>query len=463
MDDDILLEEESGFSQDQRAEFLLGALVCVVVALLLAMLVFVFHEAWPSFSHNGLGWFGAGGSVDSQIQAIFTAGDFKQAAVYTFHAWPLIWSTILTTGAAVVIAFVSSLFVAVFIVEFAPVRLRRVLEPVVRLLASVPSVIYGLVGVLVLVPFIGNDLITEHEKSSVTPTIQLSGSSLLAAVLILTVMIAPIMIAVQFLSTATSRARSAGSSARPANARRRRSFSLGTAAVLAAIPVAVAVGVLVGRSPNDNNAKVLAALKQQKPTVVTVNGAGSGSGGATAAASTSGSGSGSAANASTPVASLNSDFSLPSGYTVELQTLPRAGTTAGTVTAAERSERAKGATAVGLIVPADFHLTPSPPAGAYVIFSGQYKTHAAATAAFAKLKGKFSGAKVIAVTSTAAGGSSTKVVAHTNFGAAHQVDGFKPTSKQLSSGAQIVKRESKQINNNYVQAQKGLPDSVSVP
>jgi hypothetical protein len=269
--------------------------------------------------------------------------------------------------------------------------------------------------------------------------------------------------AAQFLSTATSRARSAGSSPRPASTRRRRSFSLGTAAVLAAIPVAVAVGVLVGRSPNDNNAKVLAALRQQKPTVVTVNGAGAGSGGGTAAASTSGSGSGSASTASTPVASLNSDFSLPSGYTVELQTLPRAGTTAATVATAERSERAKGATAVGLITPADFHLTPTPPAGAYVIFSGQYKTHAAATAAFAKLKGKFTGAKVIAVSSTAASSGSTKVVSHTNFGAAHQVNGFKPTAKQLSSGAQIVKRESKQINSNYVQSQKGLPDSVSVP
>jgi hypothetical protein len=269
--------------------------------------------------------------------------------------------------------------------------------------------------------------------------------------------------AAQFLSSATSRARLAGSSARPANARRRRSFSLGTAAVLAAIPVAVAVGVLVGRSPNGTNAKVLAALRQQKPTVVTVSGAGSGSGGGTAAASTSGAGSGAAADASTPVASLNSDFSLSSGYTVELQTLPRAGTTGATVTAAERSERAKGATAVGLIAPADFHLAPSPPAGAYVIFSGQYKTHAAATAAFAKLKGKFPGAKVISVSSTAAGGGSTKVVSHTSFGAAHQVVGFKPTTKQLSSGAQIVQRESKQINNNYVQAQKGLPDSVSVP
>ena len=196
MDDDSLLPEAYGLSQDQRAEFTLGALVCVVVGLLLAMVVFVFHEAWPSFAHNGLAWFGPGGSVDSQIQAIFTCGELNQAAVYTFHAWPLIWSTILTTGAAVVIAFVSSLFVAVFIVEFAPERLRRVLEPVVRLLASVPSVIYGLVGVLVIVPFIGNDLITENEKASVTPTIQLSGSSVLASVVILTVMIAPIMIAV---------------------------------------------------------------------------------------------------------------------------------------------------------------------------------------------------------------------------------------------------------------------------
>jgi hypothetical protein len=272
--------------------------------------------------------------------------------------------------------------------------------------------------------------------------------------------------AAQFLSTATSRARAAGSRSRPANARRRRSFSLGTAAVLAAIPVGVAVGVLVGRTPDGNNAKVLAALRQVKPTVVTVNGAGSGSGSATggvAAASAAGSGSASAANAATPVASLTSDFSLPSGYTVELQTLPRAGTTAATVTAAERSERAKGATAVGLIAPSDFHLTPTPPADAYVIFSGQYKTHAAATAAFAKLKAKFPGATVIAVTSTATSGGSTKVVSHTNFGAAHQVSGFKPTAKQLSSGAQIVQRESKQINNNYVQAQKGLPDSVSVP
>jgi phosphate transport system permease protein len=194
MDDEFV--EPHGLSSDQRVELGLGALVCGVVLVLVAMMAFIFKEAWPSFAHNGLGWFGPGGSVDDQIQSIFTSGNLDQTPRFLIHAWPLIWSTVLTTAGAVVISFVCSLFVAVFMVEFAPSWLKRMLEPVVRLLASVPSVIYGLIGVLVLVPFIGNHLISQHEKASVTPVIQLSGYSLLAAVVILSVMIAPIMIAI---------------------------------------------------------------------------------------------------------------------------------------------------------------------------------------------------------------------------------------------------------------------------
>jgi phosphate transport system permease protein len=95
-----------------------------------------------------------------------------------------------------VISVVCSLFVAVFVVEFAPAWMRAVLQPVIRLLASVPSVVYGLIGVLVLVPYIGNHVIDEHAKASVAYTISLSGYSLAAAVLILTVMIAPLMISI---------------------------------------------------------------------------------------------------------------------------------------------------------------------------------------------------------------------------------------------------------------------------
>jgi phosphate transport system permease protein len=196
MNEDADFLEEPGLDGDRRAELMLGALVAGVVCVLLAMLAFVLVQAWPSFAHNGLGWFGPGGDVDTQVQSIFTSGDLKEASQYAIHAWPLIWSTILTTLGAVIVAFVCALFVSVFIVEFAPRWLTRVLEPVVRLLASVPSVIYGLIGVLVVVPFIGNDLISQGAKASVTPVIQLSGPSLLAAVVILTVMIAPIMIAI---------------------------------------------------------------------------------------------------------------------------------------------------------------------------------------------------------------------------------------------------------------------------
>ncbi len=65
-----------------------------------------------------------------------------------FSAWPLIWGTLLCTVGAVAVALVVSTLAAIFLTEFAPAPVRRVLEPVVRLLAGVPSVIYGLVGML---------------------------------------------------------------------------------------------------------------------------------------------------------------------------------------------------------------------------------------------------------------------------------------------------------------------------
>jgi ABC-type phosphate transport system permease subunit len=181
---------------DQRAERMLGALVCAVVGLLLALIVTVFIKAWPSFAHNGLSWFGSGGSVEEQLNQIYLSGLSGANYVYTFHGWQLIWSTLLITGGAVLLALFCSLFVSVFIVEFAPEWMRDVLQPVVRFLASVPSVIYGLLGVLVIVPFIGNHLVTESQKASVAGVISLSGYSLLAAVLILTVMIAPLMVSI---------------------------------------------------------------------------------------------------------------------------------------------------------------------------------------------------------------------------------------------------------------------------
>jgi phosphate transport system permease protein len=181
---------------DQRAELLLGALASTILLLIAGMIVFVFAKAWPSFSHNGFAWFGAGGTVDQQLTDIFNSPADPDNYVYTLHAWPLIYATFLITGAAVLLGGIIALLSATFIVEFAPPAIRRVLEPVVRLLAAVPSVVYGLIGILVLVPFVGNHVITPGQKESVQFVIQLDGSSILVGVLVLTVMITPIMIAI---------------------------------------------------------------------------------------------------------------------------------------------------------------------------------------------------------------------------------------------------------------------------
>ncbi|HEX6653381.1 MAG TPA: hypothetical protein VF072_11605, partial [Thermoleophilaceae bacterium] len=178
---------------DRRAELMLGALASVVLVLIAGMVVFVLTKAWPSFSHNGLAWFGGGGNVDDQLIDIFNSPANPDKYEYTLHAWPLLYATALVTVGAVAIGLSFALFAAIFIVEFAPDRLRAVLEPVVRLLAAVPSVIYGLIGILVLVPFVGNHLIGTGTKKSVAYVVQLSGNSMLVAVVILTVMITPIM------------------------------------------------------------------------------------------------------------------------------------------------------------------------------------------------------------------------------------------------------------------------------
>ena len=185
-----------GFWSDRRVERMLGAVACVVLLLIVGMIVFVFAKAWPSFAGNGFAWFGSGGDVDRQLEDIFNSPSNPADYVYELRAWPLLWGTAVVTFGAVLIGIVFSLFAAIFIVEFAPPRLSSLLEPVVRLLAAVPSVVYGLIGILVIVPWVGEHLISIERKESVSNVIQLDGSSLGVGILILTIMIVPIMIAI---------------------------------------------------------------------------------------------------------------------------------------------------------------------------------------------------------------------------------------------------------------------------
>jgi hypothetical protein len=251
--------------------------------------------------------------------------------------------------------------------------------------------------------------------------------------------------AASYLSTATARTRRSGQ-AQPRRGAKH-SPGLGTALVLAVIPIAVGLGVLVGRASNNGDDKLIAALRAQRPAVVAAGTAGTDV----------------AASASTRSV-LKSDFPLQNGYAVQLSTVPRSGAT--NVKQDETSARAKGAAQVGLILQSDYKITPAPPSGAFVIYSGAYKSQSQAQTALKKLAKSFAGAKVIHVQTTTSGSSSTastKVLARTPYGVVHQVTGYQPTKSQLAAGGQIVKKVAKTLGKSYVNAQRGLPDVIPVP
>ncbi|HTD08968.1 MAG TPA: phosphate ABC transporter permease subunit PstC [Solirubrobacteraceae bacterium] len=181
---------------DQRVELTLGALAVAALVLIGAMLVTVLIKAWPSFSHNGLSWFGPGGDIETQFRAMAQNKALPGHSILYFRAWPLIWATVLTTGSAVLIALLVSTLAAIFLTEFAPMRVRQVLDPVIRLLAGVPSVIYGLIGILVIAPYLDDHLIGTARRESVSYVVQLNGADVMTASLVLTVMILPIMVAI---------------------------------------------------------------------------------------------------------------------------------------------------------------------------------------------------------------------------------------------------------------------------
>ena len=166
-----------------------------VLGLIGLMVVTVGINAWPSFSANGLSWFGNSGNVVLQFRAMHAGMALPGHSLLYFSAWPLIWGTILVTVVAVALALVFSTLAAIFLTEFAPGPVRRVLEPVVRLLAGVPSVVYGLIGILAVARVVEENFISNARKQSVAYVVQLNGKDLMTAALILTVMIMPIMVA----------------------------------------------------------------------------------------------------------------------------------------------------------------------------------------------------------------------------------------------------------------------------
>ncbi len=150
--------------------FLLLGLVTVGCVLLIT--VYLILSGLPAITKIGLGKFLFGTEWAS------TAADPKYGIL------PFILTSVYGTCGAILLGVPVGFLTAVFLSKMAPKKLRSVMESAVSLLAGIPSVVYGLVGMLVLVPGI--------RKLFHVP----DGASLLSAMIVLAIMILPSIIKV---------------------------------------------------------------------------------------------------------------------------------------------------------------------------------------------------------------------------------------------------------------------------
>ena len=144
----------------------------ITVGCVLLITVYLIVSGLPAISKIGLGKF------------LFGSEWASTAAEAKFGILPFILTSVYGTCGAILIGVPVGFLTAVFLSKMAPKKLRTVMESAVSLLAGIPSVVYGLVGMLVLVPGI--------RKLFHLP----DGASLLAAIIVLAIMILPSIIKV---------------------------------------------------------------------------------------------------------------------------------------------------------------------------------------------------------------------------------------------------------------------------
>jgi len=164
---------------DRVYRIALAGLALLLPALLLAFVVELFIQSLPSIKR--FGW-----------NFLFTSTWDPVAEIY--GAAPMIFGTLVSSLVALIIAVPLSLGVAIFLTEFAPKWMRQPVAFLVELLAAIPSVVYGLWGIFVLIPFL---------RTFVAPPLRavlgwtpffdgvFYGNSMLAGGIILAIMIVP--------------------------------------------------------------------------------------------------------------------------------------------------------------------------------------------------------------------------------------------------------------------------------
>ena len=158
------------------------------IALALIIFVMLVVRTWPLFESQS-------------IWELLTSSVWKPDEKL-FGFWPFIAGTFWVTSVAIILAVPPCLMTSLYLSEYASASTRMVMKPLLDLLAAIPSVVYGVWGVLAIVPLVGDTIAPffRHYLGFIpffagkNPT----GFSILSGSVVLAVMIAPFIIAVTY-------------------------------------------------------------------------------------------------------------------------------------------------------------------------------------------------------------------------------------------------------------------------
>lgn len=161
--------------------------------LVVAMAVGLYFKSAPIFE-------------DHSLWELLSASEWKPFK-NKFGFFPFIMGTVWVTGIALLLAMPLSLLTAAFLTEYSRSWVKRWVYPALDILAALPSVIYGVWGTLLIVPWISDKLAPHFVEYS-------SGYTVLAAGIVLSVMILPLLVSllVEIFSTVPQELRDASQS-----------------------------------------------------------------------------------------------------------------------------------------------------------------------------------------------------------------------------------------------------------
>lgn len=128
--------------KDGPMKYVFATLACASIAAVIVICVFLFARGVPAIAEIGL--------------KEFLTGKVWRPGNDLYGILPMILGSIYVTVGALIIGVPIGLLMAVFMAKFCPKWLYKILKPVVNLLAGIPSIVYGLFGLTVVVPFIRN-------------------------------------------------------------------------------------------------------------------------------------------------------------------------------------------------------------------------------------------------------------------------------------------------------------------